>query len=74
MNGWSNWETWNAALWIQNDEGLYEAALQYQNEKSPYREFVAELVECGITATPDGMSWDDQSLNVNELNEMIREL
>lgn len=74
MNGWSNWATWNAALWIQNDEGLYEAALQYQNEKFPYREFVTELAECGITETPDGVSWDDQSLNVNELNEMIREL
>ena len=22
-NGWSNYETWNVALWIDNDEGSY---------------------------------------------------
>ena len=23
-NGWSNYETWNCALWINNDAGLYD--------------------------------------------------
>jgi hypothetical protein len=23
-NGWYNYETWNAALWCDNDQGLYE--------------------------------------------------
>ena len=22
-NGWSNYETWNVALWLDNDEGSY---------------------------------------------------
>ena len=25
-NGWTNYETWNAALWIGADQGLYEIA------------------------------------------------
>lgn len=24
-NGWKNYETWNVALWIDNDEGIYNA-------------------------------------------------
>jgi len=23
-NGWSNWETWNVALWLDNDYDLYK--------------------------------------------------
>jgi hypothetical protein len=26
--GWKNWETWNVALWLGNDEPLYRACIR----------------------------------------------
>lgn len=31
-NGWSNYETWNASLWIDNDWGLSENIAQHTAE------------------------------------------
>ena len=27
-NGWTNWETWNFKLWIDNDERSYEMVIE----------------------------------------------
>ena len=35
-NGWSDWTTWNCALWIGGDEGFYNLAKDYRN----YGDFV----------------------------------
>ena len=48
-NGWSNYETWNVALWIQNDEGLYNIA----REAGDYQSFVQSISEF-MTQTLDG--------------------
>jgi hypothetical protein len=62
-NGWSNYETWNVALWIDNDEGLNELA----RECDCYTEFVDVLRELGVTETPDEVAWNDSGIDKGEL-------
>ena len=68
-NGWTNYETWNVALWIQNEYGFYSIALQCDD----YSEFVDSLCG-GCIQTPDGVKWNDSKLDINELNEVIKDL
>ena len=66
-NGWANYETWNVALWIGNDEGLYNLAISSKN----YEEFKGLLSN---EATGDDVLWNDSKINVDEINLMIEEL
>lgn len=74
-NGWANHATWNVALWIQNDEGLYLFAQAHED----YKSFVDELKETsGDSAigyqTPDGVAWNDSALDTPRLDELLDEL
>ena len=70
-NGYANYETWNAALWIQNDYGLYRIALQCRD----YSEFQELMIDdMGMSSTPDGVLWNDSELNHVELDEVIANL
>ena len=69
-NGWANYETWNIALWLGNDEGLYSLASEYTD----YRQFAQFMSDCGVTMTPDGVSYTDSKLNIEELNEELADL
>jgi hypothetical protein len=81
-NGWANYETWNVALWIGNDEGLYDMAKSCKRGLNPYNHFVSDLKEIAYEAepksiyyqTPDGVAWNDSGLDIEALNEMIKEL
>ncbi len=68
-NGWTNFQTFNVALWIQNDEGLYDIARRCDD----YQDFV-DSIEGLITETPDGVSFTSDELNFHELNDLIEDL
>ena len=68
-NGWTDWTTWNVALWINNDQGFYSIAKECQN----YADFLYEMqAMIGSFATPDGADWGEA--NIEEMNELIGEI
>ena len=74
-NGWANYETWNVALWIQNDMGLYNLACDVVRDGGLYGNFVNILRDnCGATHTPDNVAWDDANIDGIEVNEMMSDL
>ena len=75
-NGWANYETWNAALWIQNDEGLYHDArmIARRATSNPYQQWCAYMESLGMQSTFDGVRWMDGLIDEDEMNEMMEEL
>ena len=73
-NGWANWETWNVALWIGNDPGLYDLACETARDGGTYGHLVSMILDCGSKETPDGCEWDDVKIDGLRINEMMKEL
>ena len=67
-NGWSDWTTWNCALWINNDEGLYNVARHCED----WFDFIATMSEIDLNKTPDGAKWTEA--DYDEMSEMMAEL
>jgi len=83
MNGYANYETWNAALWIGNDEFLYntaKACVVYRQVgiETAWEKFQRCMMEGQIGrylgATGDGVAWNDPAIDAQEMEEMIWEL
>ena len=70
-NGFKNYETWNVALWLQNDEGMFCLARGSES----YKEFYQVLNECGREdiqfTTPDGVRWDDPVIDIEAIQSII---
>ena len=71
-NGWSNFSTWNVALYIQNDYTMYELARKFCSSFEQFRSKADYLY--GWVATPDGVKLNDPAIDIEELDEMIQEL
>ena len=76
-HGWRNLSTWNAALWIRNDEPLYRSAVAYvvTRDGRPIT-WDGFLDYAGLTGlrTPDGILWDSRLMDRAALVDMLREL
>ena len=66
-NGWKNHATWNVALWINNHEGFYNFA----KDLSDYATFQDSMGKAGMLETPDRVNFNDSSLDVESLDELI---
>lgn len=77
-NGWANRETWNVALWLNNDRWLYELTKSYvenqskRNKEISYADFL-KFTHFGRHMTGDHVSFSDRALNYDELTEMLQE-
>jgi len=66
-NGWTNYETWNVALWMQNEPPFYQIAI----DSKDYKSFCATMRELGIVETPDQVALNDSSINIDEINDSL---
>jgi hypothetical protein len=74
--GWKNYNTWNIALWIQNDRTLYLSAclfIKAYNGAKPYRDWI-KIAGLEDKETQDGCKWNSDDLAYGQLNEMMKGL
>lgn len=69
FQGWANYQTWNVALYLDNDFNLYERSKNYAS----YKELAQNLADDGIFETPDGIAFNDSALSIKELNELLQD-
>jgi len=80
FNGWTNYETWNVALYIQNEYAIYSLAREWVAEEhgqantADYWRFSCTLRELCGEGTPDGVEWNHPALDLDELTEMLQDL
>ena len=71
-NGWTNWATWNANLWVDNEESIYKdrvwRALDWTEESA--KKFFLEWFPEG---TPDMGSSDIDEIDWNDIVESWNE-
>tara|TARA_Y100000592_G_scaffold78949_1_gene124345 strand:- start:517 stop:783 length:267 start_codon:yes stop_codon:yes gene_type:complete len=78
-NGWTNWETWNFMLWVNNNEKLYnivtDAIDDMVNEKYQinWLKIVAKEIAEHPELCPDIKKSDIKNINYVEILEVLLE-
>ena len=74
-NGWANYETWNVTLWIGNDEEMYRQVLGLVNSKvTQWFDVAGVLSTLFGDKTPDGVAWNDPTIDADRMNEYLAEM
>ena len=76
-NGYKNRQTWSCALWISNDEGLYNLAREYVKNHSDTRKLYSNFIRsCGMEHdnNSDGYKWLSTRIDYKEMNSFMRDL
>ena len=77
-NGWKNWETWAAGLWIDNEEANYRMKLEYfkfcsRADRLPnYTQFLRYAEQRMYLTNPD-VSWYNSRISRRELTQDMRD-
>ena len=69
--GWANYATWNVALYLANDEGLYNLV---RETTCSYDELVEQLRELGSVETADQVAWNDSGISRKEMDACLAEM
>lgn len=78
-NGWKNRATWNVALWLNNDEVLYNKVVNYlkrrkrRDMKISWTDFTTQT-SLKHMKTPDGYSYLSSEVCKSEMTAMLNEM
>jgi len=70
-NGWTNWETWNIAMWITNDEMFNR--IMTQAAEGNWETFKELAANWGIIKTPDGVYFESANVDQNQLYDTYKQ-
>lgn len=84
-NGWTNYETWNVALYLDNDEGIYNFMLEGLRHLLAERnddwtgistQELRELVQSAFRgdSTPDGVRLSHSEIDWSEISDKLLEM
>jgi len=84
-NGWTNYETWNVALYLDNDEGIYNFMLEGLRHLLAERnddwtgislQELRELVQSAFRgdSTPDGVRLNHSEIDWSEISDKLLEM